>query len=1266
MVISLFAKKINPGSFEILNEGEEEVMKINYEGLSMLPSLEDSRECMADTIDKIIQVPSVNRIIFYQRRNYEYGYEQAQVLREIANIYSHLNRQKKLLTNINALNYMQKSNELKFILENLIKSDPIGAYVEIKRLIREEKLFLEKSITKEEIRRSKAYLDILIYVFNLLDKSKLVKIARPYLDGFSVGNRGIYKSVFKASITPEFMITRLLEDIPLDAIEVDAYKIDEDNEVSIYKTSNDIKYLYSLNPIEYQISEEEYDLVETARQVLSEHQPKSEEFVNPERIRQTFFNIGRDLITELAEHKGIDLEYNRAKKLAEILVRYTVGFGLIEILLKDEKIQDVSINGPIGETTAFIVHQDYEECVTNIIPSKEDGQSWATKFRIISGRPLDEANPVLDTELTVPGAKARVAIISNPLNPLGLGYSFRRHRDKPWTLPLFINNGMINSLGAGLLSFLIDGNRSLLVAGTRSSGKTSFLGSIMIEIMRKYRMITVEDTLELGTEAMRKLGYNIQPMKVRAALAVAGGSEVAADEGIRTSLRMGDSSLIVGEVRSSIRGCEEVLIVEEGLTKRIQIKELEGKDISNIYVPSMAFDLKFKLCKLNAFVKHPKRNKLLEIKTRTGRRITVTPDHSLFTHKDFMIVPIECQNINSGDKIIIPEKIPIAYNNISRLNIFDMLSDENCRAVGYEENLKQIIKKIGWKKATQISNINDDVYRYLREGIQHTNIPINTYKNLITESNYGTSLETIKIKKGTSNTLNAEIQLTNDFCRFLGYYAAEGFTDKNGNVVFSNGDKVIIADIINLSKKLFNINPIVRITKGLGFSTQMKLCNKILGLLIKKLGAGRVAIEKRIPAIIFGLSEDKICEFLKGYFDGDGTQTSVKASGNRVSCSTISKGLANDIMYLLLNLGIVARVYYKKPYGIGRNTNYTIEIKQRKYVELFINKIGFKKYKKELISGSVPHSNLNTVNYDISILEQHVKLKRKFRHLRKYNSCGKEYLRKVVEESKFTTPIIKNFVNGEFFIDEVKEIKEIILEEGEHVYDLSVGPGQNFIGGFGGILLHNTEAQALYEAMRVGALANVVAGTIHGDSPYGVFDRVVNDLQVPKTSFKATDIIIIANPIRTADGLHKKRRIVSITEVRKEWEEDPLRENGFVDLMRYNPKTDQLEMTDNLINGDSDIIKSIASNVKEWAGNWDAVWDNIMLRASIKKTLVETATKIKNPLLLEAEFTIRSNDEFHRISDSVREKYEIIDTKRIYFEWNEWLKKQIKLKNSFA
>ncbi len=760
----LFNKKVKPGDYQIVREGEEETMWINYNNYPNSPSLEENPICMARTIDFITQNPGVVKIIFSQMgKNYEYNYDQTNMVVQIATIYNHFMKQKKILnlasmgSSVECLScYPSRLSSVQYILLNLLKSDPIGAYVELKRMIREETVLLKKTTIPKCINCREHFINLLRGINIFLEQTKLIEMAKPYLPGHILGNREIYRSIFRPIITPDFMYTRLIIEPPLDGELVDSYSVDEKTEVNIYKTSKDIKLLYHLSPPEFKLSEDKFILLNLARSVLSEHKPKAEEFIDPERMRRTFFNIGKDLITELSTSKGVEISYQEIEELADILVRYTVGFGLMEILLNDKKIQDISINGPMGQSPIFLVHADYGDCVTNITPSMEDGESWATRFRLISGRPLDEANPVLDTELILPNSRNRIAIITKPLNPYGLAFSFRRHRDKPWTLPLFIKNKMINPLAAGVLSFLIDGSRTLLIAGTRGSGKTSLLDSCLIEIMRKYRIITVEDTMELSTEKLRELGYNIQPMKVRAALAGA-GSELPADEGIRTSLRLGDSSLIVGEIRS-------------------------------------------------------------------------------------------------------------------------------------------------------------------------------------------------------------------------------------------------------------------------------------------------------------------------------------------------------------------------------------------------------------------------------------------------------------------------------------------------------------------------LEALALYEAMRVGALANVVAGTIHGDSPYGVFDRVVNDLKVPRTSFKATDIIVVCNPVKSSDGLHHWRRVTRITEVRKIWQDDPLTEGGFVDLMIYNPKTDTLEPTQELINGDSEIIKAIAGNVKDWAGSWDAVWENILLRSKIKETLVDYAEKFELPELLEAKDVVHFNDLFHRITEEVKDSSGILDSKKIFSRWEQELNRYIKIK----
>ena len=58
------------------------------------------------------------------------------------------------------------------------------------------------------------------------------------------------------------------------------------------------------------------------------------------------------------------------------------------------------------------------------------------------------------------------------------------------------------------------------------------------------------------------------------------------------------------------------------------------------------------------------------------------------------------------------------------------------------------------------------------------------------------------------------------------------------------------------------------------------------------------------------------------------------------------------------------------------------------------------------------------------------------------------------------------------------------------------------------------EAQALYEAMRVGATGETVLGTIHGEDPAAVRERVVSDLGVSPSSFAATDLIVLLDDHR--------------------------------------------------------------------------------------------------------------------------------------------------------
>ena len=58
------------------------------------------------------------------------------------------------------------------------------------------------------------------------------------------------------------------------------------------------------------------------------------------------------------------------------------------------------------------------------------------------------------------------------------------------------------------------------------------------------------------------------------------------------------------------------------------------------------------------------------------------------------------------------------------------------------------------------------------------------------------------------------------------------------------------------------------------------------------------------------------------------------------------------------------------------------------------------------------------------------------------------------------------------------------------------------------------EAKTLYQSMSTGRAGSSILGTIHGDCAQTVYNRVVNDLQIPAESFMETDFIITMGTVR--------------------------------------------------------------------------------------------------------------------------------------------------------
>ncbi|HLC51250.1 MAG TPA: type II/IV secretion system ATPase subunit [archaeon] len=742
--------------FEV--EVKEGTLRMDVMGSIFGFTVEDSDVIMAKVINQLLEEKRVTNIVLSETREYEYDVAQTQMLKEVAYLIEDVVRERKLLAlkNFGGEKFGKYVGTWYTWLYNLItfqlRGDPIGAYVNATRELRHVRAKLETAEGDFKEALENYAVNVLLPLKDALENLTLIKLSKPYLIAYHIGDRKLYREILKPTVRPNFMFTKFMIEKPVGET-VARYSIG-DSEVEIFKIPGKVRHIYHIVPPEFRLSEEEYTLLDGARRILEERKPQELEIKEQERMRELFQTLSRELIRELAENYGFSYAEREIEKLATILTRYTAGLGVTEPLLADDRIQDIYLNPPLGASPLFIYHQDFEECETNLIPTKADGERLATRFKLLSERPLDEANPVLDTEITVPGGVARIAAINPRLSPDGLGFAIRRHRFKPWTFPLFMNEKMFDSLFAGLMWFVASYGRTVLIGGSRGAGKTSLLNAFMLQVLPYYRMITVEDTLEIAVDHMRKLGYNINRLKSRSVITRV-ELELPAEEVIRTALRLGDSCLFIGEVRSR-------------------------------------------------------------------------------------------------------------------------------------------------------------------------------------------------------------------------------------------------------------------------------------------------------------------------------------------------------------------------------------------------------------------------------------------------------------------------------------------------------------------------EAVALFEAMRIGAMANVVAGTVHGESTYGIYDRIVNDLGVVPTSFKAVDLVAIANKLKTVDGLRSFRRITELTEVRKHWKGDPSEEGGFVNLMEYSSRDDKLIPSDTLLNGESQVLNSIAMRVPGWAGRWDAVWDNINLRGRVLQTIVNIANDNGRKDLLEADNLVKANQFFHIVSEMVRKETGEVDANRVYNEWLQMFKESVK------
>jgi len=316
----------------------------------------------------------------------------------------------------------------------------------------------------------------------------------------------------------------------------------------------------------------------------------------------------------------------------------------------------------------------------------------------------------------------------------------------------------------------------------------------------------------------------------------------------------------------------------------------------------------------------------------------------------------------------------------------------------------------------------------------------------------------------------------------LAHLIGDGCYLKGQPLHYTNSDKVLIEIVKNAAEAEFKVRPRVVRQKSwfhLYLSAVERLArgrrNPIVRWLDEELHIfNQHSREKRIPELIFGLSEEKIRLFLCHLWATDGcifVNKAKKGPRVRIYYASGSRELADQVAHLLLRLGIISTIKSSKKAGYEDmwSVQVTGKIEQTKFLNL-IGGVGEKaragRRASKLLASLKENPNNDVIPKDAWVDVEAARVRagfstREFHHRlgwsysgtqRHKNGLSRQRLARVCEV--LADAKLMNLCQSDVYWDEVKEIRKISQEE---VFDATVPRLASFLAN--DIIVHNSIEQ---------------------------------------------------------------------------------------------------------------------------------------------------------------------------------------------------------------
>ncbi|KAA1261922.1 putative conjugal transfer protein [Rubripirellula obstinata] len=245
----------------------------------------------------------------------------------------------------------------------------------------------------------------------------------------------------------------------------------------------------------------------------------------------------RMVVEHLCDAEDTLLNRQERERIVDEVIDEVLGLGPLELILKDESVSDILINGPKN-----IYVEKGGQMQKSEVEFRDNKHLLQIIDRIVSkvGRRVDETSPMVDARLD---DGSRVNAIIPPLALDGACVSIRRFGSNPLRLENLLNFKAFTPEMVMLLEGCIKARLNCIISGGTGSGKTTLLNTLSSFIGHEDRIVTIEDAAELQLQQDHIVRLETRPPNIE------GNGAVSATDLVKNALRMRPERIIIGECR---------------------------------------------------------------------------------------------------------------------------------------------------------------------------------------------------------------------------------------------------------------------------------------------------------------------------------------------------------------------------------------------------------------------------------------------------------------------------------------------------------------------------------------------------------------------------------------------------------------------------------------------------------------------------------------------------------------------------------------------